>query len=41
MIMSVRFCLLFDLSNAIFSMKTCIVVTDLLMTLLFPAKNVM
>ena len=44
----VRFCLSYDLLNAIlwpskfvFPMKICIVVTDVVMNLLVPAKSVM
>ena len=48
MIMSVRFCLSYDLLNVIYrlkrlfiSMKICIVVTDMVMTLLILAESVM
>ena len=49
MIASVRFCLSYDLLNAIlspskfvdFNKKKCIVVTDVIMALLVPAKSVM
>ena len=48
MITSVRFCLLYDILNAILSpsmfvyfTKSCIVVTDVVTTLLVPTESVM
>ena len=47
MITSVRFCLSYDLLNAFYrlkcvfiSMKICVVVTDVVMTLFFPTESV-